>query len=248
MRKVKSRRDIEEGGGQQEALQMSAIGQPPAGLQMSLKFEPITLVFMDLWYSVPMPAAAQPKKAKTDAKAKSLGEVQPAEVQALTSAPQGAPASAAAKPRLELLKVQLFTWVGLNVLDCEAFHTSLQFSHAGLPTQDWCRTQRCPCQLVTMNFRPHYSGQSQALLSDFVNLTCLELARSQCCFLPKQLDTQDHELCWDAQREPTGNKTPAASSCSVDISPVAKCRHTFLYINSQIHTQYFLSWQMPVTS
>ena len=40
---------------------MQTVSRPPTKLQMSLKFDPITLVFKDLRYSVPMPAAAKPK-------------------------------------------------------------------------------------------------------------------------------------------------------------------------------------------
>ena len=67
---------------------------------MSLKFEPITLVFKDLRYSVPLPAAHKPD-AKAKSKAKASGLTQPTELQALSASTP----AAASQERLELLKV-----------------------------------------------------------------------------------------------------------------------------------------------
>lgn len=92
--------DIEEARGPTRPHEMSTLGGQPTGLQMSLKFEPITLVFKDLRYSVPMPAARKPD-ARAKPNAKTAGQTQPTELQALSASPP----STLPKERLELLKV-----------------------------------------------------------------------------------------------------------------------------------------------
>ncbi|KAK9826588.1 hypothetical protein WJX74_004476 [Apatococcus lobatus] len=97
----KTEGDIEEARAEPGPVEMSALSRAPTGLQMSLKFEPITLVFKDLRYSVPLPAAHKPQ-AKTRAKQKASGLIQPTEMQALSAS--ASPGAAAPMGRLELLK------------------------------------------------------------------------------------------------------------------------------------------------
>ena len=93
--------DIEEARGPTGPHEMSTLSRRPTGLQMSLKFEPITLVFKDLRYSVPLPAARKPDAKAKQKKAEKASLMRPTELQALPASP---PASAP-KERLELLKV-----------------------------------------------------------------------------------------------------------------------------------------------
>lgn len=99
--------DIEEARGPTGPVEMSALGRTPTGLQMSLRFEPITLVFKDLRYSVAPPAAHKPD-AKAKPRAKASNQTQPTELQVISPSTP----AAASQERLELLKV--YSWLGTS--------------------------------------------------------------------------------------------------------------------------------------
>ena len=93
---------------------MATVSRPPTKLQMSLKFDPITLVFKDLRYSVPMPTAAKPKnksKSKDPSEKAEKGKKGPSgqalQIQSSSVALNSAdhPSGNVAEARLELLKV-----------------------------------------------------------------------------------------------------------------------------------------------
>ncbi len=101
---------------------MQTVSRPPTKLQMSLKFDPITLVFKDLRYSVPMPAAAKPKdkskgkkgpSEKAD-KGKKGPSGQTLHIQSSSVALNAADHASGntAEARLELLKV----WIHAGIL------------------------------------------------------------------------------------------------------------------------------------